>query len=247
MTTTEAVVIKESEVTSTTTSTTVEEATVEATAISVERAVEETAIKVSSLNSLKYLVGEIYSHSYLLNKATGAEIFIDEGLKSDLAEAITLEEGLTLLREVKGMELMKGFEVRDNSLCITAFKDLSDSKMQKAVRTLLALLVKSVIAKAVKDKNVNLHKIEIKRPENEKFAFRTWLLRLGWKGGEGKAERSLLYKNLAGNTAFCTEDSKTRWKAKHKKASAVSAESTESSEASESTESSVEEVEGEAE
>ena len=29
-------------------------------------------------------------------------------------------------------------------------------------------------------------------------------------------ERNLLYKNLNGNTAFCTEESKIRWEAKHK-------------------------------
>ena len=30
-------------------------------------------------------------------------------------------------------------------------------------------------------------------------------------------ERNLLYRNLNGNTAFCTEESKIRWEAKHKK------------------------------
>ena len=30
-------------------------------------------------------------------------------------------------------------------------------------------------------------------------------------------ERNLLYRNLDGNTAFCTEESKIRWEAKHKK------------------------------
>ena len=30
-------------------------------------------------------------------------------------------------------------------------------------------------------------------------------------------ERNLLYRNLNGNTAFCTEESKIRWEAKHKR------------------------------
>ena len=30
-------------------------------------------------------------------------------------------------------------------------------------------------------------------------------------------ERNLLYRNMNGNTAFCTEESKIRWEAKHKK------------------------------
>ena len=64
---------------------------------------------------------------------------------------------------------------------------------------------------------MNLHKVAVKQPENEKFAFRSWLTKLGWKGSEGKMERNLLYRNLNGNTAFCTEESKIRWDAKHKK------------------------------
>lgn len=193
---------------------TVDEA-VETTAEAIEEVVDEKteseAIKLNSLNSLKYLISEIYSHSYLLNKATGANIFIDERMKNDLAEAVTFEEGLALFSEVNGMELIKGIEARGDSLRITAFDAIEDSAMQKAVRMLLTFLEKSV-----KEKNVNLHKVEVKRPENEKFCFRTWLIRLGWKGIEGKVERNLLYKKLAGNTAFCTEESKARWEEKHK-------------------------------
>ena len=233
-TTTEAVVeaIESSETTSHTSNTVAEavETSAEAEATAIEKAVdetvnEETSIKLNSLNSLKYIISQIYSHSYLLNKATGANIFIDERLKNDLAEADTFEEGLGQLKEVKGMELMKGIEVKDSSLLLTAFDALPNSAMKKAVRILLTLL-----AKSVKDKNINLHKIEIKRPENEKFVLRTWLIRLGWKGAEGKMERNLLYKNLAGNTAFCTEESKARWEEKHKKAKGKTEEATASTE-----------------
>ena len=189
----------------------------------VEVVVEDPAteeIKLNTLNSLKYLISEIYSHSYILNKATGADIFIDERVKSDLAEAVILEEALGQLKEAKEIGLMRGLEVKETSLLITAFDFLAalpDTAMRNAVGTLLSLLEKSVIAKSVKNKNVNLHKVEVKKPENEKFALRTWLTRLGWKGSEGKMERNLLYRNLNGNTAFCTEESKIRWEAKHKK------------------------------
>ena len=70
----------------------------------VEVVVEDPAteeIKLNTLNSLKYLISEIYSHSYILNKATGADIFIDERVKSDLAEAVILEEALGQLKEAK--------------------------------------------------------------------------------------------------------------------------------------------------
>jgi len=41
-----------------------------------------------------------------------------------------------------------------------------------------------------------------KAVENEKFAFRVFLIRLGFVGGEYKSARKILLKNLSGNSAF---------------------------------------------
>ena len=41
-----------------------------------------------------------------------------------------------------------------------------------------------------------------KQVENEKYAFRCFLVRLGFVGSEYKAERKILLKNLSGNSAF---------------------------------------------
>jgi hypothetical protein len=41
-----------------------------------------------------------------------------------------------------------------------------------------------------------------KAPANEKYAFRCFLLRLGFIGDEYKAARKILLRNLTGNTAF---------------------------------------------
>ena len=41
-----------------------------------------------------------------------------------------------------------------------------------------------------------------KAPSNEKYAFRCFLLRLGFIGDEYKAARKILLRNLTGNTAF---------------------------------------------
>ena len=38
--------------------------------------------------------------------------------------------------------------------------------------------------------------------DNEKYAFRCFLLRLGFIGSEYKAERKILLKNLSGSSAF---------------------------------------------
>ena len=40
------------------------------------------------------------------------------------------------------------------------------------------------------------------QPENEKYTFRTWLLRLGMIGDEFKTARQHLLKNLEGNIAW---------------------------------------------
>ena len=41
-----------------------------------------------------------------------------------------------------------------------------------------------------------------KHVENEQYAFRCFLLRLGFVGPEYKADRKFLLKNLSGNSAF---------------------------------------------
>ena len=38
--------------------------------------------------------------------------------------------------------------------------------------------------------------------DNEKYAFRCFLLRLGFIGSEYKAERKILLRNLSGNSTF---------------------------------------------
>ena len=41
-----------------------------------------------------------------------------------------------------------------------------------------------------------------KETDNEKYAFRCFLLRLGFIGAEFKAERKILLRNLTGSSAF---------------------------------------------
>lgn len=42
--------------------------------------------------------------------------------------------------------------------------------------------------------------------ESEKFAFRIWLLRLGFSGAEFKNDRAILMRNLSGHTAFKNQE-----------------------------------------
>ena len=176
---------------------------------------------LDTLNKMTCLIGELYTYSYLINKATGATnpaLFIDSRMCDDLAEAITADEFLTVMKEfITATDYVRGLELKKDHLVFTCFESLTDPEMKQAAAFLFRLISASITEKTNGGKRLNLHKVEVKRLENEKFAFRSWLTKLGWKGAEGKMERNLLYRNLNGNTAFCTEESKIRWEAKHKK------------------------------
>lgn len=75
------------------------------------------------------------------------------------------------------------------------FKSSSGSEEVKAY----ASLVSALCAKAKEQKRVIAKE---KSVDNEKFAFRVFLLRLGFIGDEYKSARKILLRNLSGNSAF---------------------------------------------
>jgi hypothetical protein len=52
-------------------------------------------------------------------------------------------------------------------------------------------------------------------PENEKFAFRTFLVKISLNNIENKYNRKVLLRYLSGDSAFATPESKAKWVAKH--------------------------------
>ncbi|MDD7450824.1 MAG: hypothetical protein PUK76_07235 [Treponema sp.] len=52
---------------------------------------------------------------------------------------------------------------------------------------------------SINQKRINATEKDV---DNEKYAFRCFLLRLGFIGEEYKAERKILLKNLSGSSAF---------------------------------------------
>ena len=50
--------------------------------------------------------------------------------------------------------------------------------------------------------------------ENEKYAFRCYLLRLGFIGDEFKQTRKILLKNFEGSSAFRTQEAADKYRAK---------------------------------
>lgn len=52
--------------------------------------------------------------------------------------------------------------------------------------------------------------------ENEKYALRTWLLRLGMNGPDFKETRKLLMENLSGHAAFRSDEEAKKFLAREK-------------------------------
>jgi len=83
------------------------------------------------------------------------------------------------------------------------FEEMPDADMAKAAATLIAALCRM----SVERKRITCTEKEV---DNEKYAFRCFLLRLGFIGDEYKAERKILLKNLSGNSAFKSGERKRK-------------------------------------
>ena len=134
------------------------------------------------------------------------------------ATTLAIRNDLRTTQELLNLRtLLKNYEYLLNKA--TGFTGLQLAKGELVFHGLDAnndahkLLVDFIVKFATSQKQVRTR--ETLRPNNERFAFRTWLIRLGWKGRETTKLRVGLYKNLTGNSAFCTESSKTRWLEKH--------------------------------
>lgn len=82
----------------------------------------------------------------------------------------------------------------DETVTFPWFKDLTPDEVQTYTKFISALCKMSVTQKRVTAK--------AKDVENEKYAFRCFLLRLGFIGDEFKADRKILLSKLDGSAAF---------------------------------------------
>ncbi len=156
-------------------------------------------------DSILNLVSTIYSRGKLLSKSTGGmfsasrelvEALNRQGTVDGMVKAIQSLGGLQGLSFEEGRVIFDGFPVTEDEEAIQAWTALATAINKNAIRQ------KHVRAKEVDD-------------SNEKFAFRTWLIRLGMNGPEFKKERKVLYRNLGGHTAFRTPADEEKWKEKH--------------------------------
>ncbi len=123
-----------------------------------------------------------------------------------LTVAIPLEKvgvgNLTNLLEAKGYLIKKALGVEDIRIEIDEekvsfpwFSKLPDSDTCKGYQNFIAALCRM----SKEQKRINAAE---KAVDNEKYAFRCFLLRLGFVGAEYKTDRKILLKNLDGLSAF---------------------------------------------
>ena len=100
----------------------------------------------------------------------------------------------TLIKKALGIEDIR-FEIKEDRVSFPWFEELPDADSVKAYTHLIAALCKL----SKEQSRVNATEKDV---TNEKYAFRCFLLRLGFIGSEYKAERKILLKNLSGNSSW---------------------------------------------
>lgn len=120
---------------------------------------------------------------------------LDDAALANLKALIKAKE--SLLKKALGMENLE-LLIDEKRISFNWFIFTGDPIESKAYTH----LVTSLCDLSKKLKRVNLK--EEKQVENEKYAFRCFLLRLGFVGSQYKEERKLLMKNFSGSSAFKT-------------------------------------------
>ena len=156
--------------------------------------------------SIINLVNTVFSKGTLISKSTGGTFSASEELVSELQEGHFFQTG-DLARAIDGDGGLAGISFGDGRVTFDGFPETADPDSVKAWTALAA----AVNSACISQKHVRAKRTD---ETNEKFAFRTWLTRLGMNGPEMKQERAILYRNLSGHTAFRTEEDGKKWKAR---------------------------------
>ena len=134
--------------------------------------------------------------------ADGAEQGENMGLTISVPLAAVSTGNLTNLLKAKGALIKKALgiddmpiEIGENKVSFPWFPEMPGSDASKAYTHFIAALCK--LSKDQKRVSSTEHPAD-----NEKYAFRCFLLRLGFIGPEYKQERKILLKNLTGNSSF---------------------------------------------
>lgn len=126
----------------------------------------------------------------------------DIGLTVAVPLGMVLCGNLTKLLEAKGSLIKKALgiddlriEIDEEKVSFPWFSETPDAESAKAYTHFISALCKM----SKEQKRITAKE---KAVDNEKYAFRCFLLRLGFIGTEYKGERKILLKNLFGSSAF---------------------------------------------
>ena len=163
--------------------------------------------------SLRRLINLLYSRGPLLSKATRGKFHVDKDLIKAMDEAGTPVLAKDFCKQLVEYTAthggLTGLILADDKVTFTGFP-LSDDPQRNAAFQQMACFMNKM---ALEQKRIQA---KIVNDDNEKYAFRIWLLRIGMNGDEYKASRRILMENLSGHTAFRTKDEEARWKARQK-------------------------------
>lgn len=176
----------------------------------------ELAFPVSQHNgvTLRNLVNLLYSRGKLIGKATGGHFHVEEGLVEKLKDDSCTFAIMNFINAVSDYEAEhgaapEGLKITTEKVIFTGFPTAPDHEHLTAFAQLAVLMNQQAISqKRIQAKDVN--------DENEKYALRTWLLRLGMNGPDFKETRKILMENLSGHAAFRTDEEAQKFLAREK-------------------------------
>ena len=162
--------------------------------------------------TLRNLINLLFTRADLLNKALGTSFRVEEGLTDFLRDESGLHTAEDIRKAVAAYEeehgkAIDGLVLEPEKIIFSGLPATDNPTALKAFTNLCALMNKQ----ALKQNRIQAKSV---REENEKYALRIWLVRLGMNGPEYKEDRKLLMENLSGHCAFRTEENRKRWKAR---------------------------------
>ena len=163
--------------------------------------------------SLRNLVNMVYSRGPLLSKASGGNFRVEKELAERLRDDACTATVQTFLKALADyMEAhggMEGLQITEQQISFTGFPVPADQPHADAFLQLAAMMN----AMALSQKRIQAKEVST---DNEKYAFRIWLLRLGMNGDAYKSTRKVLMEKLGGHAAFRTPEEAEKAKAKNK-------------------------------
>lgn len=120
------------------------------------------------------------------------EIPLDKVAVGNLTKLLDAKGGL--IKKALGVDTLP-IEIQEDRVAFPWFPELPDADSVKAYTHFISALCEM-------SKNAKRVTVTEKAVDNEKYAFRCFLLRLGFIGSEYKTERKILLKNLTGSSAF---------------------------------------------